>query len=47
MDEIRNLGTVVKNQRKRLGLTLQDVADKSGVSLSHFGRIEKGQRYPS
>ena len=47
MDDIQNLGTVVKRQRNRLGLTLVDLADKSGVSISHLSRVEKAQRYPS
>jgi len=29
------------------GLTLHDLSHASGVSPSHLGRIEKGQRFPS
>ena len=47
MNDTQNLGTVVKQQRNRLGLTLVDLAAKSGVSISHLSRIEKAQRYPS
>ena len=47
MNETQNLGTIVRRQRKRLGLTLRDLAIKSGVSISHLGRIENAQRYPS
>jgi transcriptional regulator with XRE-family HTH domain len=47
MKETVNLGTIVRKQRKRLGLTLGDLAAKSGVSTSHLGRIENAQRYPS
>lgn len=47
MNDTQNLGTVVKQQRNRLGLTLSVLAAKSGVSLSHLSRIEKAQRYPS
>jgi transcriptional regulator with XRE-family HTH domain len=47
MNETQNLGIVVRQQRKRLGLTLKDLAFKSGVSISHLGRIENAQRYPS
>jgi len=43
----QNLGTIVKRQRNRLGLTLRDLSEKSGVSISHLGRIEQSQRYPS
>jgi len=44
MSETQNLGTIVKQQRNRLGLTLSALAAKSG---SHLSRIEKAQRYPS
>jgi len=47
MDETQNLGSIVRQQRNRLGLTLRDLLAKSGVSLSNLGRIEKAQRYPS
>jgi transcriptional regulator with XRE-family HTH domain len=47
MNETQNLGSIVRRQRERLGLTLKDVSIKSGVSVSHLGRIENGQRYPS
>jgi transcriptional regulator with XRE-family HTH domain len=47
MEEIQDLGRIVKRQRKRLGFTLKDLANKSGVSISHLGRIQQSQRYPS
>jgi transcriptional regulator with XRE-family HTH domain len=47
MDEVQSLGNIVRRQRNRLGLTLVDLAEKSGVSISHLGRIENAQRYPS
>jgi transcriptional regulator with XRE-family HTH domain len=47
MNETLNLGTIVKRQRNRLGLTLVELAAKSGISISHLGRIENAQRYPS
>ncbi len=46
MNETQNLGSLVKQQRKRTGLTLQALSAKSGVSTSHPGRIEQTQRYP-
>jgi predicted transcriptional regulator len=45
IDEIQNLGSIVKHQRNRLGFTLMELATKSGVSPSHIARIEKGERY--
>ena len=47
MNEAQNLGSIVRAQRKRLGLSLADLAANSGVSVSHLGRIENAQRYPS
>jgi len=42
-----HLGGIIKQQRISLSLTLQEVAAKSGVSASHLGRIERGERFPS
>jgi transcriptional regulator with XRE-family HTH domain len=47
MNEAQNLGRIVRQQRKRLGLSLADLTAKSGVSVSHLARIENAQRYPS
>ena len=43
----QNLGRIIKQQRVMIPLTLQDLAAKSGVSASHLGRIERGERFPS
>jgi len=42
-----DLGAILKQQRIAASLTLQKLADKSGVSTSHLGRIERGERFPS
>ena len=42
-----NLGEVIKQQRVMMSLTLQELASKAGVSSSHLGRIERGERFPS
>jgi len=34
MDEIQNLGNITKKQRKRLGITLVELAEISGASQS-------------
>ncbi len=47
MRDAENLGSLIKRQRNRLGLTLPVLAAKSGVSATHLSRIEKAQRYPS
>ena len=41
------LGGIIKQQRVSLYLTLQELAAATGVSASHLGRIERGERYPS
>ena len=48
-DNSRNdsLGKIIKQQRMTLPLTLQQLAAMSGVSSSHLGRIERGERFPS
>ncbi len=43
----QNLGRVIKQQRVMSGLTLREVSETSGVSASHLGRIERGERFPS
>ena len=48
MDYATNdLGRILKQQRITVPLTLQELAAESGVSSSHLGRIEKGERFPS
>ncbi|MFQ6122383.1 MAG: helix-turn-helix domain-containing protein [Dehalococcoidales bacterium] len=42
-----NLGKILKQQRIAIPLTLQELATASGVSSSHLGRIERGERFPS
>lgn len=42
-----NLGDLIKQQRVSVSLTLQQLAARSGVSPSHLGRIERGERFPS
>jgi transcriptional regulator with XRE-family HTH domain len=42
-----NLNTIIKRQRIMVPLTLRELAAKSGVSASHLGRIERGERFPS
>jgi len=49
MDNNQNshLGRIIKQQRISIPLTLQELAASSGVSASHLGRIERGERFPS
>jgi transcriptional regulator with XRE-family HTH domain len=48
MDDSRaNLGKIIKQQRLLEPLTLKELATMAGISASHLGRIERGERYPS
>ena len=48
MDEkINYLAKIIRQQRISIPLTLKELSAKSGVSPSHLGRIEKGERFPS
>jgi transcriptional regulator with XRE-family HTH domain len=46
-NNINDLGKILKQQRINTPLTLQELAAESGVSSSHLGRIERGERFPS
>ena len=41
------IGKIIREQRKRIPLSLSQLADMSGVSVTHLSRIEKGLRSPS
>ncbi len=42
-----DLGKILKQRRVMVPLTLGELAAASGVSASHLGRIERGERFPS
>ena len=42
-----DLGKILKQQRISIPLTLNELTALSGVSPSHLGRIERGERFPS
>ncbi|TWA82959.1 XRE family transcriptional regulator [Azospirillum brasilense] len=42
-----DLGVRLKNLRKRLGLTLQQAADRTGVGLSTLSKIERNELSPT
>ena len=46
-ENMNNLGAILRQQRVTMPLTLQDLSAMSGVSPSHLGRIERGERFPS
>jgi transcriptional regulator with XRE-family HTH domain len=41
------LGEMFRQHRVTIPLTLQELSAMSGVSLSHLGRGERGERFPS
>ena len=47
IDANSHVGGMIKQQRISFPLTLQELADRTGVSASHLGRIERGERFPS
>lgn len=43
----QDVGKIIKQQRVIIPLTLRQLAARSGISTSHLGRIERGERFPS
>ena len=41
------IGEIIKQRRVSIPLTLCELGSNSGVSQSHIGRIERGERFPS
>lgn len=41
------LGKKVQRQRKKIGLSQEDVAHKVGISRAYMGYIEQGRNVPS
>ena len=41
------IGRIIKQQRVMIPMTLRELATVSGISPSHLGRIERGERFPS
>jgi transcriptional regulator with XRE-family HTH domain len=46
-DNRANLGKIIKQRRISEPLTLKELATMAGISASHLGRIERGERFPS
>jgi transcriptional regulator with XRE-family HTH domain len=47
IDRSGEFGLLLKQQRLRIPLTLRELTELSGVSSSHLGRVERGERFPS
>lgn len=46
-DSGMNLGKMLRQQRVMMTLKLGELAEMAGISPSHLGRIERGERFPS
>jgi len=46
LDNIK-FGRIIEQQRTVAGLTRRELSTMSGVSSSHLGRVERGERFPS
>ncbi len=46
-DTKNELPRILKQRRLMVSITLQELSRSSGVSVSHLGLIERGERFPS
>lgn len=46
-ENIRNIGASIKRQRKEKGLTLRDLAQHTGLSISYLSKIERDATSPT
>ena len=47
MSNKQNIGKIIREQRKSIPLTLNQLSEISGVSIAHLGRVETGEHIPS
>lgn len=47
MDNTSNIAKILKQRRIMTPLRLQELSTMSGVSPSHLGHVEEGERFPS
>lgn len=43
----KNIGKKLKDARKKLGLKQSDVAEKAGISVNYYARIERNEENPT
>lgn len=43
----RQFGREIKEKREALNLTQADIADKAGVSVNYYARVERGEENPT
>ena len=42
-----DIGSVIRTERKKLGISLDEAAQKTGVSKATLGQIERGESSPT
>ncbi len=47
LEKRKNIGALIKGQRKRLRLTQEEVAEKINISEKHYSKIESGAYFPN
>jgi transcriptional regulator with XRE-family HTH domain len=47
MSSLDELGKKLKNIRKKLELTQADVADRAGIHVNYYAKIERGEVNPT
>ena len=47
VDILKHLGTCLKQERKKKHLTQEFLSEKTGISVRHIAKIEKGVMNPS
>lgn len=45
--DYKDLGNRIRNSRREMGLTQEELAEKAGISASFLGHIERGSRVAS
>ena len=46
-DQRQRIGPVIRRLRQEQGLSLSDLAQRTGISVSYLSRLEKGRSVPS
>lgn len=47
MIDIKTMGANIRNERKRQMLTIEQLAEKAGITDNFLGKIERGEGMPS
>ncbi|HEU5440171.1 MAG TPA: helix-turn-helix transcriptional regulator [Ktedonobacterales bacterium] len=43
----QTMGATLRRERRALGLTLKELAERAALSVVYLGEIERGKKYPS